>query len=224
MATMTIDLGRVVGPQGPQGPAVTIDSVPVNNSDHAVSSGGVYAALLLKQDTIEGGASSIVDQDLLPGFVLVSDSNGKVSQSLVNASSIEKLPILGTAITEELDEHIQAEAQHTDVIYIDIPATGVSHTLVLTGWLECTKKAIAGRYGAQIYASVNGDEPVLVQSQQNYYDDTIGNGNTIGWNLTYIASGVGILPVRYYLHFISPASPSSKIIVTRAVLKAVYVS
>ena len=66
----------------------TADTTVTQNSSNLVTSGAVYTALLDKQPTITGAATSITSSNLTASKALVSNSSGKVAVSSVTSTEL----------------------------------------------------------------------------------------------------------------------------------------
>ena len=83
--------------------ALTFDTTPTEGSTNPVTSGGIKAVLDEKQETVTGGASTIVSSDLTESRALVSDASGKVAVSDVTATEFGYLDGVNSNIQEQLD-------------------------------------------------------------------------------------------------------------------------
>ena len=83
--------------------ALTFDTTPTEGSTNPVTSGGIKAVLDEKQETVTGGASTIVFFNLTESRALVSDASGKVAVSDVTATELGYLDGVNSNIQEQLD-------------------------------------------------------------------------------------------------------------------------
>ena len=83
--------------------ALTFDTTPTEGSTNPVTSGGIKAVLDEKQETVTGGASTIVSSNLTESRALVSDASGKVAVSDVTATELGYLDGVTSNIQEQLD-------------------------------------------------------------------------------------------------------------------------
>lgn len=84
------------------------DATPTNGSDNVVTSGGVYAAVSSKQDTITGGASTITSNNLTTNRALVSDANGKIAVSAVTSMELGYLDGVTSNVQTQIENETNA--------------------------------------------------------------------------------------------------------------------
>ena len=82
---------------------LTFDSTPTTGSANPVTSGGVYSALSVKQNTITGGASTITTSNLTANRALLSNSSGKVAVSAVTSTELGYMSGVTSAIQTQIN-------------------------------------------------------------------------------------------------------------------------
>lgn len=216
MASHTIDLGRVVGPQGEQGVQAPVDANPTSGSPNAVSSNGTYTALQGKEDVIDGSASSVAHSLLTADRVLATNENRLIVATDVSYDQLAAVKTLGTVSEDEISGSIETTAQKTEIASLTLS----KGTYLITGWAEIHKIPVSGRYGLQLYRE--GTPDVQLSGSQNYYSDMGGQTFTVGWNVSQIVEVAS--SDNFYISLLaSPASLSYPVQIDHGIIKAVRI-
>lgn len=108
-----------------QGSLIQTNSDNITNLTTSV--GTINTTLLNKQDTITGGASTVTTNNLSSDRALVSDSNGKITNSSVSATEIGYL----SGVTSSVQTQLNAKSGKTWSLLLNkpIPSSDTTYTV-----------------------------------------------------------------------------------------------
>lgn len=152
----------------------TVDAEVTENSDNAVSSGGVYTALAAKQDKLAAGTGIIIDST----NNVISASGGG------NAGSLEWTNI-STGITL-------------------LPGTNVKNSISKEAYycaaLGIVRFAATGEASDNVSASHGNVLTLLFNASDNTYKPKLYTGGTVDIGLAAASAFVGSIPVPCAIH------------------------
>ena len=147
-------------------------SAPGDNNTNPSTSAQIKTALDLKQDTITGGATTIISTDLTNSRALVSNSSGKVAVSTVTSTELGYLDGVTSNIQTQIDSLQPAE--HSTEFTVTVATKTSSHPYYGSGSTSGYK--------------IDGIESPVIEFKSGYtYKFDQSDGSNIGH------------PIRFYL-------------------------